>query len=73
MNDDQVACVPPCAFSIVSHTELVEILADVPGMQHSRTYFPSGFFGASSGEISCSNPVPPPGMRTKRLVMGAFR
>lgn len=42
-------------------------------MHASSMYLPCGVGGACSGGMSCSNPVPPPGTRTKRLVMGVIR
>ena len=48
----------------------------IPGAHVSKIYFPFGssanFFSTSGGKRR-SNPVPPPGRRTKRLVRGVVR
>lgn len=49
---------------------------DIPGLQASRMYFPLGSFAiwsTTSGGTRASKPVPPPGRRTKRFVMGTVR
>lgn len=42
-------------------------------MHGSKMYLPSGLCGASAGGARASKPVPPPGLRTKRFVIGAVR
>jgi hypothetical protein len=43
-----------------------------PGLHSSKTYSPVGV-DTQLGSISCSNPVPPDGKRTKRFAIGAVR
>src|SRR5712691_10317050 len=70
MDEDQVTY-NPCNFSAGRFWHVAHVVLS-PGLHSSRTKSPTGA-GTWLGSRSCSNPVPPPGNRTKRFVMGAIK